>query len=259
MAAAISTCDLVARALRLHLVGDDRQDAALQLPHVLGDEDEADARRRRRDDAAQDRADDPLADTARHVGKLAAHDEDDDAGDGVLALDGDLRVADVGLARVGVDLEALAGVLADDTGDRRAIALADEGAHAERGGLGGIRRRQLDHSRDLLANFADLVFECLLECVRPVDALGDAGRQLLRLVLVAEISGSARYQLASLFTWATAMSTCFSITSSRPPLRHWLTTSAPKSMPFNPFSSAASVIDCTSRRKSASFCTWQDR
>ena len=100
-------------------VGDDRQHAVAEVPDVLGDEDEADAAGHHRHEAAEDRADDALADARGHVGELPAHHQHHRAGDAFAAFDQHLAGGDLGAALDRVDAVFLAGAVGDDAGDGR--------------------------------------------------------------------------------------------------------------------------------------------
>ncbi len=66
--------DFVLRVGGFHLVGDDRQHAVTEIPDVLGDQDDTDAAGHDGDETADERADDALADAARHVRHLPANE-----------------------------------------------------------------------------------------------------------------------------------------------------------------------------------------
>src|SRR6185295_9333511 len=143
---------LVLGGFRLHLLGDDRQHAMAKVPNVLGNQDEADPTRDHRNQPAQDRADDALANPRRNGGKLAPHDQNNGAGNTLTALEQDLagRHLSAKLGRIDADLAA--GIGADGARHGRAVAPPKKRLHALNGRSGRIRSGRFDALADLAAD-----------------------------------------------------------------------------------------------------------
>src|SRR5690606_4668115 len=109
-----------------------------------------------------DRAHHTLADAPGHVGELPAHHQNHHAGYALLTFRQHLAGADLGAALLRVHGVFAAGVLADGDGDGRAVALAEKGVHALRGGAGGVEDRQLDALADFATNVAGDALDALL-------------------------------------------------------------------------------------------------
>ena len=92
----------------------------------------------------------------------------------------------LGGAFAGIDGDVLAGVAGDGARCRLAVARTDKGLQAGERRLGRVAAGKLHLLADLVADPDRQLLERGLDGVRAVDALGDGGRQLLRLLLVGE-------------------------------------------------------------------------
>ena len=182
--------DLVAHfvlsRLGLHFTGDDRQDAVAEFPDILRDQDEADAAGDHRYQPREHAADDALTDPGRQIAELPADDQNG------RACDPARRLLDDGPGRrlrrrlVGIDGQALPGVASQRFRHRCAVARADEGPEAVEQRRRRVHACDFDRLADLAGNTCRQVLDRDLDGVGTVDALGDAGRELLRHLIVGQ-------------------------------------------------------------------------
>jgi hypothetical protein len=143
---------LVLGGFRLHLLGDDRQHAMAKVPNVLSDQDEADPTRDHRNQPAQHRADDALANPRRDGGELAPHDQNNGPGNTLTALEQDLAGRNLRAELGWIDAELAAGIGTDGARHGRPVAPPKKRLHALNGRSRRVRRGRFDALADLAAD-----------------------------------------------------------------------------------------------------------
>ena len=92
----------------------------------------------------------------------------------------------LGSPLAGVECDFLAGIADDGARGGLSVAGAYEGLEAGERRLGRVLAGELHLLADLVADTNGELLERGLDCIGAIDALGNCGRQFLRLLLVGE-------------------------------------------------------------------------
>ena len=143
---------------------------------------ETDAACRDGDEAGEDAAGEPLADTRGDIRELTADEKNCGAGDALARLLNDRAGRYGRAAGDALEAEIPLHVGRDHSRNGRAVALTQERAQAFERRADGILARQLQRAAHLVADTGRKTFDGGFHGVRAIDALSDGGRDLLRLL-----------------------------------------------------------------------------